>query len=161
MCFWIFRRKPKPPDPGPNPPPSVPVPYEREVPSPRDIIEAGAIQKNLRQKAINIHLPFAAESVSVHQIADTNSMDGLMDYGHHILVTSDPDEIAAVQVGDVITFYREKGTSRERLICHQIVKEATDDQGLYLTTKGIRNLTTDPEKHRPEDIVGVGFALVW
>jgi len=158
MCFKWFKKKPATQEPPITPPIE---PYVREVPSPRDIISGGAITKSVRQKALLIHLSWSIDSVKAFPIADTNSMDGLLDFGHHILATDYPDEIAAAQTGDVIIFKRDAETTKERLICHQIVEEGRDDIGIYFKTKGIRNLTVDPEKVRTPDIVGVGFGIIW
>ena len=70
-----------------------PNPYAApEVPSPADILKSSGItvdglKVTVNYDKANLNIPFLTQprKVHVYEIPDTNSMDGLFDYGHNII----------------------------------------------------------------------------
>ena len=82
-------------------------------------------------------------------VQDTNSMDGLLDYGHIVLMTKDftIDDLA---VGDTIIYKYGKGT-----IIHQIAYIGKDGKGLFFICKGVNCFYPDPFAVRPSQVVSL------
>lgn len=76
--------------------------------------------------------------IVVASIADTGSMDGLMDYGHHVIL-SDFFDINKLAAGDIIAYQY-----YTKLILHRIVEVHRDDVGRWFITRGDNNIDSDP-----------------
>ena len=114
-----------------------------ERPSPRDIVKYDQISWTHDTLTIK-DIP----SITVANIADTNSMDGLMDAGHNALLLSefDRDELA---VGDIIVFRPTEHNSNQ--IIHRITRIRNDGEW-YCYTKGDNNYSEDPYRIRQPHI---------
>ena len=117
-----------------------------ERPSPRDIVKYNQISWTADTLTIK-DIP----SITIASIADTNSMDGLMDVGHNALLISkfDKDKLA---VGDIIVF---RPTEHDKgQIIHRITRIWTNgnDGEWYCYTKGDNNYSEDPYRVRKAHI---------
>lgn len=88
-------------------------------------------------------------------IKDTNSMDGLLDCKHIVLMTKD-FKIEDLEVGDVV-FYQKPGHSN----LHQIVYIGEDKEGVFFICKGINCFFPDPFSVRPQDIVSLMRGIIY
>ena len=95
----------------------------------------------------------------------SDSMVPLFARGDMIVVEQiDDDDIANIQVGDVIKFQ-----SDNYYVIHRVYAIEETDDGLLFTTKGDNNNAPDSKKVRPEQIQGrykfhvkyLGFPSVW
>ncbi len=138
-----------------------------ELISSQDVIPIWAIGVNLGDDVTidysQVKIPFTKSPViTIADITDTNSMDGVMDYGHNLILLTAPDEenhkilTDWLNVGDIATYWTGTGTN-----LHRIVKIKTDAQGKVFTFKGDNNAFADPYRVRPEHIgslcVGILF----
>lgn len=152
MCW--FKKKKEEPIPAPvSPRPKDGV----EKPSPQDIINRAQIKYDDRSQTIKID--GIKPDVIFSGISDTNSMDGLLDYGHTIILSNNKEYVDAIEVGDVVVFNRTKG-DKTYMVCHQLI-ETGDSDGWFGRTKGINNYSIDPEIHRRGDIIWVGLGIIW
>ena len=88
-------------------------------------------------------------------IQDTNSMDGLLDCKHIVLMTKD-FKIEDLEVGDVI-FYQKPGHSN----LHQIVFIGEDKEGVFFICKGTNCAYPDPWAIRPTDIISLMRGIIY
>lgn len=112
--------------------------------SPNDWVKIAQIQYDAGAKTLSI--TGLEPEVRVFGIADTGSMDGLMDYGHNVILTNnfDKDKLA---VGDIVAFQ-----VWAKLVLHRIVEMGEDDQGKWYHTRGDNCVTNDPYRLRNKDI---------
>ncbi len=77
-------------------------------------------------------------NVKIFSIADTNSMDGLLDIGHNVLATDNFDR-SKLAVGDIVIYqiYTTK-------IVHRIVEIREDKNGRIYRMRGDNNINIDP-----------------
>ena len=75
--------------------------------------------------------------VWVTGVSDTNSMDGLVDYGHHVILTTAFDK-SKLAVGDIVCYQY-----YTRFILHRIVQIKEGANRLY-KCRGDNNITDDP-----------------
>ena len=102
--------------------------------SPNDWVAYKQIVYDKKTKLLTIKLE---PNVEVFGIADTGSMDGLLDYGHNVILTDnfDRDKLA---VGDIIAYKH-----YTKLILHRIVGVHGDDAGRWYKTRGDNNIDDD------------------
>ena len=76
-------------------------------------------------------------NVKIFSIADTNSMDGLLDIGHNVIGTDNFDR-SKLAVGDIVVYqiYTTK-------IVHRIVEITEDKSGRIYRCRGDNNVDTD------------------
>lgn len=125
-----------------------------DVPSPPDIIPHKNVIYNEAGKFVEISgvLP----RVCFPTIADTNSMDGLMDFGHTVILSDNKYYLDNfLKVGTVIVWQK-----WDMNVIHQIVEVGRDDRW-YCYTKGINCPTRDPWKIRREDIEWIALGIIW
>jgi len=87
-------------------------------------------------------------------VQDTNSMDGLLDAGHIVLMTKD-FKVDDLEVGDVI-FYRKPGHAN----LHQIVYIGEDGEKFFIC-KGTNCAYPDPFPIRPTDVVSLMRGILY
>ena len=143
-----------------------------ERPSPSDWVKPNGITSDadavvtIDLKRLNVPLS-RPPKVWIPYIPDTNSMDGVFDYGNeNILISCDTfDDIGredqqrlidALRVGD-IAVYR---TSTMYAI-HRIIKIAHDDKGKYFRFKGDNNAVADPDKVRVNQVQYVSVGVIY
>ena len=102
--------------------------------SPNDWVNRDQIDYVEESNLLTIDL---APNIKIFSIADTNSMDGLMDIGHNVIATDYFDK-AKLAVGDVVVFQ-----AGGPLIVHRIVKIREDDSGRIYRTRGDNNVDMD------------------
>ena len=124
-----------------------------DIPSPRDIVDYSDIKYLPTKKRITIDniLP----DVWLTGVLDTNSMDGLLDFGHTVILSNNPIYLDNIAVGDVVVWYKEGS-----LVIHQVV-ETGDDSEWWCYTKGLNVSKRDPFKIRKENIRWVGLGIIW
>jgi len=88
-------------------------------------------------------------------LADTNSMDGVMDYPHTTINEKDFDR-DSLKVGDIVSYNAGVG-----LIIHQIIRIEEDAQGRLYTLQGINNHIPDGYLVRNSNIVSVMVGLIY
>ncbi len=120
-----------------------------ERPSPRDIVKYNQISWTADTLTIK-DIP----SITIATIADTNSMDGLLDVGHNALLISefDKDKLA---VGDIIIFKTGMGQ-----IIHRITRIGEDGEW-YCYTKGDNNYSEDPYRIRKANITFLCIGVIY
>ena len=103
--------------------------------SPNDWVKRGQIDYNEKLSLLTIKLE---PRVKIFSIADTDSMDGLMDIGHNV-ITTDNFNKGKLVVGDMIVYqvYTTK-------IVHRIVEIKEDANGRIYRCRGDNNVDTDP-----------------
>ena len=103
--------------------------------SPNDWVKQDQIDYIEKSKLLTIKLE---PNVKIFGIADTNSMDGLLDIGHNVIATDHFDK-AKLAVGDIVVYqvYTTK-------IVHRIVEIKEDANGRIYRMRGDNNVDTDP-----------------
>ena len=103
--------------------------------SPNDQIKREDISYNVPGEFLAIRLK---PNVKIFSIADTNSMDGLLDIGHNVIATDSFDR-SKLAVGDVVVYqvYTTK-------IVHRIVEIREDKNGRIYRMRGDNNVSIDP-----------------
>ena len=101
--------------------------------SPNDWVKRDQISYNGEFLAIKL-----SPNVKIFSIADTNSMDGLLDIGHNVIATDNFDK-AKLSVGDIVIYqiYTTK-------IVHRIVEIKEDKNGRIYRCRGDNNIYIDP-----------------
>ena len=105
-----------------------------ERPSHRDIVKYNQISWTANTLTIK-DIP----SITVANIADTNSMDGLFDIGHNALLISAFDR-GKLAVGDIIVYRPDDNVGQ---IIHRIIEIGEDDLGKFYRAKGDNNYNID------------------
>ena len=98
------------------------------------------------------------EHVQWARIADTNSMDPLIDAGANALQII-PQSPRDIDVGDVVS-YSPQGSPAKHVI-HRIVFSGEDEKGTYYILKGDNNKVADPGKVRFEQIDRVLIGVIY
>ena len=81
-------------------------------------------------------------NVFIYGVADTGSMDGLVDYGHNVILTDEFDR-AELALGDIIAYGLYTKT-----ILHRIVEVHEDQYGRWYRTRGDNCIDNDPNPVR-------------
>ena len=103
--------------------------------SPNDWVDYKQIVYDEKVKLLTIKLE---PNVKIFGIADTNSMDGLLDIGHNVIATDHFDK-AKLAVGDIV-IYQVYTT----LIVHRIVEIIMDGDIRRYRCRGDNNVNMDP-----------------
>ena len=98
----------------------------QDVPDPKDRIKETQIKVTKDKIEIN------QSGVIWSRIANTESMNPVIDQGHHALFVKPVK--GDLQVGDIISFIREKDNKTN--VMHRIIEIGNDEQGWYVITKG-------------------------
>ncbi|GAH47541.1 unnamed protein product [marine sediment metagenome] len=94
-------------------------------------------------------------NVKVFGIADTGSMDGLLDYGHNVIATDHFDK-AKLAVGDIVVY--QVYTTR---ICHRIIEIREDRNGRIYRCRGDNCIDTDKWYLRDENIKWLVLGIIY
>jgi len=130
--------------------------FAPEIPSPKVRIGWGNVNYTYDVATHNAFLTVKGLSpVYTISIQDTNSMDGLLDCKHIVLMTKD-FKIEDLEVGDVI-FYQKPGHSN----LHQIVFVDEDKDGLFFICKGVNCAYPDPWAIRPSQVVSLMRGIIY
>lgn len=121
--------------------------------SPRDIIKRDQIAWNPEHKSITISK--VTGYVSIAEIADTNSMEGIFDYGHNVLLVSEFDK-SKLEVGDIIVYAAGQGK-----IIHRVVEMGRDEAGQWFKCKGDSNFRDDPYILRKSNIMYLCIGIIY
>ena len=94
--------------------------------------------------------------VKVFGVADTGSMDGLVDFGHSVILTDnfDKDKLA---IGDIIAYYQ----ISLNLTLHRIVEMGLDSQGKWYHTRGDNCIDNDGYRLRKEHIKYLLLGIIY
>ena len=103
--------------------------------SPNDWVKRERIDYIAKSKLLTIKLE---PNVKIFSIADTNSMDGLLDIGHNVIATDHFDK-TKLAVGDIV-IYQVYTT----LIVHRIVEIIMDGDVRRYRCRGDNNVNIDP-----------------
>lgn len=107
-----------------------------DVPSPRDFIRDDQIGYDPVTKEVTVS--GLEPPVWLTTVQDTNSMDGLIDIGHHAILIGEFDRNSLI-VGDVICFLNPKGGQT----LHRINRIGSDEHGRWYKTKGDQTTRED------------------
>ncbi len=165
-----------------------------ERPSPSDIIPKANITVNtfynaaqIRIDYTHLNIPFTKPPIikPIMDIPDTNSMDGLMDYGHNPLYIEPSDiENHKILVDWLAAeFLRSKGLLANDCVyrvmvddtdnssdftkpykwyaIHRIWKIGYDENGRWWIFKGINNVVRDPVYARDNNILWVNTGIIY
>ncbi len=127
-----------------------------EQPSPQDFIKRHQIFWNEDEGSVTIH--GIKGRVRIPEIADTNSMDGLMDYGHNVLLVEEFDRNKLI-VGDIVVF--RPTMYRTNSIIHRISKIGEDEDGRWYFTRGDNNAIRDPYRLRNQHIGWLCIGIIY
>ena len=96
------------------------------------------------------------KEIEVRGVADTGSMDGLVDYGHNVILTKnfDRDKLA---VGDIIAYYQ----INLNLTLHRIVEMGIDNNGKWYHTRGDNCIENDGYRLRNEHVKYLCIGVVY
>ena len=125
------------------------VPHE--VPNPKDRVSESQIRITKSQVVLGVR------DVSWGYMADTNSMDPVLDTGSTVL-TIKPKSADEIEVGDIIVFNDHVNSIPT---IHRVVQKENDEQGIYFITKGDNNPERDPYNVRFEDILSVIIGVIY
>ena len=139
----------------------------KERPSPSDWLPQDAIEnwvKDLPWEKLRVgFLGLSQEpKVWIPMIPDTNSMDGVFDYGNNnILIAGNIPEdhlkiINALMVGDIAVYKTAKTYA-----IHRIVDIGNDGLGRYYRFKGDNNAVKDPERVRVYNIDWISIGTIY
>lgn len=103
--------------------------------SPNDWIKREQFTYDEVAEVLTIRLP---KHIKIFSIADTNSMDGLMDIGHNAIATTNFN-YEDLRPGDIVIFQ-----IVTTLIVHRIVQITEDKNGRIYRTRGDNNIDLDP-----------------
>jgi len=123
----------------------------KERPSPKDRL--GLNNLHLEDNGIKIKV----NSYKIVKIADTNSMDPVIDEGSEVIEIT-PKTYDELKVGDIISYESYKYGV---VIIHRIIKIGKDRYGWYAICKGDNNKVEDAEKVRFNQIRGVVVAILY
>lgn len=103
--------------------------------SPNDWVDYKQIIYDKKTKLLTIKLE---PNIKIFSIADTDSMDGLMDIGHNVIATDNFDK-GMLAPGDIVIYqvYTTK-------IVHRIVSIKEDANGRIYRCRGDNNVDNDP-----------------
>jgi len=120
--------------------------------SPNDWVGYNQIDYNEKLKLLTIKLE---PNVKVFGIADTGSMDGLLDYGHNVIATDHFDR-AKLAVGDIVVYqvYTKK-------IVHRIVGIREDKHGRIYRMRGDNNVSVDSYYLRDLNIKWLVLGIIY
>lgn len=115
----------------------------RERLSPNDWVKRDQITYDKTEGVLKVKLP---PNVEIFDVANTKSMDGLMDYKTNVIGTDNFDKAELIAGDDII--YQVYTT----LIVHRIINIREDASGRIYQCRGINNLFTDSYYLRDENI---------
>lgn len=120
--------------------------------SPNDWVDYKQIVYDKRVKFLTIKLE---PNVKVFGIADTGSMDGLLDYGHNVIATDHFDK-AKLAVGDIVVYqvYTKK-------IVHRIIEIKADKNGRIYRCRGDNCIDTDPYYLRDANLKYLVLGIIY
>jgi len=124
----------------------------RELPSPHGYIPRSNVIYN---DDTNLLIIKGISKPWITTVADTNSLDPVIDAGHTAILTGDfkPDDL---QCGDIVVY--QIGASK---IIHRIVKVSADSGGRYFMLKGDNNAHADPYRVRDGDITYLLVGIIY
>jgi len=137
-----------------------------ERPSPADWlpeIDVATWADSIPWESLNIGAQLSAKpKIWIPMIPDTNSMDGVFDFGNNnILIAgankSDHKIIVANIIEGDIAVYRTTST----YAIHRVIKIGNDAQGKYFKFKGDNNYASDPGKVRESEIEWVSIGVIY
>lgn len=120
--------------------------------SPNDWVARDQIAYDKESKLLTIKLE---PGVKIFGIADTNSMDGLLDIGHNVIATDKFDK-AKLAVGDIVVYqvYLTK-------VVHRIVEITEDSKGRIYRMRGDNNVKVDPYYLRDQNIIWLVLGVIY
>ena len=120
--------------------------------SPNDWVKRDQIDYNKDSKLLTIKLE---PEVAIFGVADTGSMDGLVDYGHNVILTDHFDK-AKLAVGDIIAYQL-----YTKLILHRIVEVREDIHGRIYRTRGDNCVDNDPHPVRDIQVKYLCLGIIY
>lgn len=120
-----------------------------EVPSP-------LVRLTLSQNAESFIID--KQDLTLYGVADTNSMDPVIDAQSKVLVKNVP--LKELVVGDILVFKQQQANSH-KLIVHRIVAIGTDSDGWFAQTKGDNSQFVDTELVRAHNVIGTVVAIFY
>jgi hypothetical protein len=125
--------------------------YEVEKDSPFDHVKNSQI--NVLKNKVEINMA----DVAWWEIADTNSMDPLIDIGS-VALTIKPKSTNDVHLGDVGLY---NSNIAKTVIIHRVIRIDSDDKGWYSRFRGDNLKKVDPEKVRFEMMEGIMIGVIY
>lgn len=120
--------------------------------SPNDWVDYKQIVYDKKTKLLTIKLE---PNVKIFGIADTGSMDGLLDYGHNVIATDHFDK-AKLAIGDIVVYQ-----VYTKLICHRIVEIREDKHGRIYRCRGDNCVDTDRYYLRDANIKWLVLGIIY
>ena len=135
MCFSIFKGK-----------------RTVDIPSPRDIIANADIIYSENKQTVTIH---GMVGIWLTTVADTNSMDPVVDAGHTCILTSHFLR-NDLRIGDCCVYW-----NGSQNILHRIVAINVDEKGRYFTFRGDNTSANDKYKVRDEHVKWLLVGIIY
>ncbi len=85
-------------------------------------------------------------------IVVSGSMEPQIKTGELICVKN--SDISSATEGDCVVFIGKTGAAAGERIVHEVIEKGTDENGVYLVTKGVNNPVADEDLVRADDFVG-------
>ncbi len=120
--------------------------------SPNDWVKRDQIDYDAKSQLLTIKLK---PIVKIFGVADTNSMDGLVDIGHNVIATDEFDR-SKLAVGDFIIYHL-----YTMLIGHRIVEVHEDGYGRWYWTRGDNNVVNDTYPVRDSQIKWLVIGIIY
>lgn len=120
--------------------------------SPNDWVKRDQISYDENTKLLTVKLK---PNVAIFGVADTNSMDGLLDYGHNVILTDNFDR-AKLAVGDIVAYQ-----VCTKLILHRIVEIKKDGSGRIYRCRGDNCIDVDPYYLRDMHIIYLCLGILY
>ena len=138
-----------------------------ERPSPQDWLPISAITVNKKQ--IQSSLGLSQEPlVWMPEIPDTNSMDGVFDYGNNniLIAGAIPEDhkkiVDRLSVGDIAVYQVYPDDYTIGYAIHRVIDINQDDEGEYYTFRGDNNASIDdPWKVRPNMVQYISVGTIY
>lgn len=124
-----------------------------EIPSPRDLILQSDMHYDNVQETLTINN--LKPNIWLAEIADTNSMDPVLDYQHTCILT-DNFKCEDLVVGDVVVYQ-----INNQAIIHRIIKIDMDDGKRRYTLKGDNNSIADGYIVRDEHLKWLLLGVIY
>ncbi len=135
-----------------------------ERPSPSDWLPEESVRwwaEMLPWSSLAVHLK-ESPKIWVPMIPDTNSMDGVFDFGNNNILIAGRNEVDQGKIVDAliagdIAVYR-----TPNIYCiHRIVEISSDEYGKYFIFKGDNNPGRDPDRVRSAEILWVSVGTIY
>ena len=151
-----------------------------DKPSPSDIVPRSSIttiDSNIVVSLAKLNIPLTkTPKIWIPEIPDTNSMDGIFDFGHNNILIAGADKkeqkilVDSLMVGDIAVYRimqnpddkpEDFSKSHKSYSIHRIIEIGSDNEGRYFKFKGDNTPVKDPYEARDSNILWVSIGTIY